>query len=394
MLKPHLQAFQSVTIQPQTLVLQSQNRVSGSYVTLDISPSCCLGSVKFLYKPLVLSFLLSPSLDFYNNQNTKITMSFASRRVPYCSFKSLFNQKCINRYSSQNLLNFRRYATATNNTNSSNPDIPEWPTISYPTPYEIFHVTKANFDKKTIKKTFHKLAKLYHPDSASTDILNITTEVRNERFKKIAAAYDILKDDQKRKDYDLFNKGWEDSPRTRPNQNFYGRDFTKAARYSSNVHEGDAWADFHTDYRDREKYQDPEYQKYQAAQHRRVALYLLVGSLFVGFFQMFFLMDQAGGDIQRRNDHSQKAYHNVYLALTNYGFGNSREERISRFLAHRENGGMYDNSIDRKTGKSNITAFLPGSNTKFQSKTPSPFKPLEEQPAADTKCTAVVKTND
>src|SRR5215831_756405 len=53
-----------------------------------------------------------------------------------------------------------------------------------------------NADEATIKKTYRKLAKEYHPDVTGND------KKKTERFKEINEAYAVLGDAQKRKEYD------------------------------------------------------------------------------------------------------------------------------------------------------------------------------------------------
>src|SRR5262245_23459284 len=53
-----------------------------------------------------------------------------------------------------------------------------------------------NADEGTIKKTFRKLAKEYHPDATGGD------KRKTERFKEVNEAYSILGDTQKRAEYD------------------------------------------------------------------------------------------------------------------------------------------------------------------------------------------------
>lgn len=242
----------------------------------------------------------------------------------------------------------RGYATISASEPATPDDSPiSWPTIQHPTPYEIFHIASgAKIDKKAIKKTFHYYAKIYHPDaaSASESTSPVSSELKEERFKKIVSAYDILKDDVKRRDFDLFNKGWEDSPRA-ASKNFYGRDFTRSTRYKTDVSsEDDSWAAFHSEYRDHMRQQDPEYHKSQWKAHKRMVAYIFLGSLVVGAIQFSFLMKHANASSEVRSELSQKTFNEVSLALANYGFGFSKEDRINRFLAHRESSHMYDNT--------------------------------------------------
>ena len=62
--------------------------------------------------------------------------------------------------------------------------------------YKILEVNKS-VDKNELKKSFYNLAKKYHPDMNKGD---------DVRFKKINQAYEILSNDQKRKEYDSFRQ--------------------------------------------------------------------------------------------------------------------------------------------------------------------------------------------
>ena len=65
--------------------------------------------------------------------------------------------------------------------------------------YEILGVSK-NASKEEISKAYRKLAKKYHPDANPGD-----KEVE-EKFKEISQAYDVLKDQEKRQQYDQFQQ--------------------------------------------------------------------------------------------------------------------------------------------------------------------------------------------
>lgn len=64
--------------------------------------------------------------------------------------------------------------------------------------YEILGVSK-NATSDEIKSAYRKLAFKYHPDKNPGD------KVAEEKFKKISAAYDVLGDETKRRQYDSYD---------------------------------------------------------------------------------------------------------------------------------------------------------------------------------------------
>ena len=64
-------------------------------------------------------------------------------------------------------------------------------------PYKVLNLD-TNCTKKDIRTAYKKLSLKYHPDKNLTDKKKAT-----ENFKKISEAYQILYDDNKRKQYDL-----------------------------------------------------------------------------------------------------------------------------------------------------------------------------------------------
>lgn len=72
--------------------------------------------------------------------------------------------------------------------------------------YSILEVDKTATQEE-IKKSYRKLSKKYHPDKAGDDKDSI------EKFKEVAEAYEVLSDEQKRKNYDKFGnpKGPDES---------------------------------------------------------------------------------------------------------------------------------------------------------------------------------------
>jgi len=71
-----------------------------------------------------------------------------------------------------------------------------------------------------IKKTYRKLARKYHPD------LNPGDKVSEKMFKDINEAYEVLKDPEKRKQYDTFGTVGRNFRKGKGAYNFDGFDFT------------------------------------------------------------------------------------------------------------------------------------------------------------------------
>lgn len=69
--------------------------------------------------------------------------------------------------------------------------------------YEILGVDK-NASQSEIKKTYRKLARKYHPDTAAGD-----KKAAEEKFKEISEAYEVLSDPKKRQEYDQGVKFFE-----------------------------------------------------------------------------------------------------------------------------------------------------------------------------------------
>ncbi len=63
--------------------------------------------------------------------------------------------------------------------------------------YQVLGVDK-NASQSDIKKSYHKLAKQYHPD------FNPNNPQAEARFKEVSAAFSVLSDEEKRKTYDEF----------------------------------------------------------------------------------------------------------------------------------------------------------------------------------------------
>lgn len=72
--------------------------------------------------------------------------------------------------------------------------------------YDVLKVRR-NADEEAIKKSYRDLAKKYHPDKNKDD------PKAQEKFIEIGAAYEVLSNPQKRKEYDLSLQGMGSSGR-------------------------------------------------------------------------------------------------------------------------------------------------------------------------------------
>jgi curved DNA-binding protein len=80
--------------------------------------------------------------------------------------------------------------------------------VKYKDYYEILGVDK-NASQKDIQRAYRKLARKYHPD-VNKD------EKAQDKFKDINEAYEVLKDPEKRKQYDELGSGWQAGQDFRP----------------------------------------------------------------------------------------------------------------------------------------------------------------------------------
>ena len=95
--------------------------------------------------------------------------------------------------------------------------------MEYKDYYKLLGTTRSA-SKEDISKAFKKLARKYHPD------LNPNNKDAEDKFKEINEAYEVLKDQKKRKLYDQFGSNWEHGQNFQPppgyeNMNFGGGGF-------------------------------------------------------------------------------------------------------------------------------------------------------------------------
>ena len=84
--------------------------------------------------------------------------------------------------------------------------------LSYTDYYEVLGVPR-DADPDTIRRSYRKLARRYHPD------VNSESDAE-ERFKELGEAYEVLSDADKRERYDRLGARWRDTEREAPEESF------------------------------------------------------------------------------------------------------------------------------------------------------------------------------
>lgn len=136
--------------------------------------------------------------------------------------------------------------------------------MNYKDYYDILGVSK-NADAATIKKAYRKLARKYHPDvSKETDA--------EAKFKDASEAYTVLKDKEKRAEYDQFGKAGRPHG-SQPGQAPPGGAAGQSYYYSDQQGSGAGFSDFFESmFGGAGAYQAPNGQAQQQDQHATVQL--------------------------------------------------------------------------------------------------------------------------
>lgn len=277
----------------------------------------------------------------------------------------------------------RNYATIGESPNESNPDktsqdidpelvklIHAYPKSPKASPYDVLNLkSHGDLSKAQLKKQFFKLAKIYHPDSCNCDghPLNksmfstngdcLTNEVKEERFKMILAAYNLLRNPLSKRNYDQYHIGWNDSSNSyfkSNNPNMYDPsnmaydDFMKRSR-SYTANKSGTWEDHYKHgyesaygFSGDKYWQATESGGFREEFEKNKKTFLLSTALFISVYfalqlsHLYLYDDFIGGKhheaaVQLSNMHD-KSEQDLFDAYTNYGLGDTKQDRINRFL--------------------------------------------------------------
>jgi len=110
--------------------------------------------------------------------------------------------------------------------------------MEYKDYYKILGVSK-DASKEEIKRAYRKLAKKYHPD------LNPGNKEAQERFKEINEAYEVLSDDNKRRQYDAFGSAYNFTHGQNFDPSQFGfENFGNGYRYTYTTNGAEGFSDF------------------------------------------------------------------------------------------------------------------------------------------------------
>lgn len=271
----------------------------------------------------------------------------------------------------------RHYATEINNDKFDKNIlniIHSYPKSLNATPYEILNIDSRDKDKinsNDLKKYFFKLAKIYHPDSISyhgypldnfytnNESLLLNNEIKTERFKKILSAYNLLKNPISKSNYDKYNIGWNDSTNLRTNPNMYNPSSNEYKfYYNNNFNNKSNFTSYETGtWEDKYKYghetaygfyNDNSWSSSKTGDLKEEFLKnkktiflscLLTISIYTALqLSHLYLYDDLIGENYNKSldssnvDIHQKSEDDLFHAYTNYGLGDSKQDRINRFL--------------------------------------------------------------
>ncbi|KAI0461575.1 hypothetical protein LJB42_000874 [Komagataella kurtzmanii] len=196
---------------------------------------------------------------------------------------------------------------------------------------------------KDVKQRYHQLAKIYHPDlhTNTTQVtftdthghrVCISRKELEERFRRISAAYQMLRDTKARRGYDISGRGWvtpHGPGRSRHSTQASTNRFGGAGVSDHEFFYAGTWEDFAR----MRAQQDPGVARREREELNRI---FLTGALsMAAAVSILWLAWSVGGldeiEAQTTEVH-EKCLSDLERCYTNYGFEQNKVTRINRFL--------------------------------------------------------------
>lgn len=217
-----------------------------------------------------------------------------------------------------------------------------WPVDNIPkSPYSLFQLNEKSFTTSLLKKRFHELARLYHPDHSSNKTIlkrdqgtELTSSTIHEnvltstdkltRFKIIKEAYELLRDPKRKRQFDMLGSGW-----------MYGPPLSTSTmpRYETRVqyYNAGTWEDYSNMNKEKEEVSP-------------FSMFIWFFGLF-GIIQFTTFLSQVEESVNKRNYTHDETERDLTLAHINYGLDDDKWSRLRRFLWYRAFG-LYNSKDD------------------------------------------------
>lgn len=225
-----------------------------------------------------------------------------------------------------------------------------WPRSKKPTPHEIFNVTADYLNRKeyekSLKATYQKFIKLYHPDRCAThDVVDgagkaLLATQKRQRFDEIQNAYDILKDPGQSVAYQRYqNTTWGSYQRGKTDSfNAYRMANAHRAKYSYHQDpkfwQAGTWEDY---YQMRYGRSAPTREEWEKNKWKILWKVLAVASVVVAL-QIMLAVERTGEFNRQIRMMNLRSNADLSEAYNNYDEGQTRFQRIRRFLLYRRLG--------------------------------------------------------
>ncbi|QPG73071.1 hypothetical protein FOA43_000376 [Brettanomyces nanus] len=300
-----------------------------------------------------------------------------------------YRQRKESRLCEQGSYQHRYYATPVDgqpneqqpHPSTDNPELIEllhsYPVEHGSSPYVVMGFkSEREFQLGSLKKRFHQLAKIYHPDSSAFDGCSLskhkffttngerkseesklTDPVKEKRFKRILSAYTLLRNPLMRSNYDNYQIGWEDNSQLlhrSPDPNFHSPNSAfyqhmHHQRYNSHGNTG-TWEDYWDTrgatygFQGDKTWQAEGETFYEQFYNNRKNIFISM-TLFVAAYaalqatHLYLFEDYIGQNSSETfasEELQEKSEKDLADAHINFGLGLTKDDRINRFLWFRK----------------------------------------------------------